>query len=532
MGLRKAEGSRGSFMVNSGYFPIARKLAGTKNRDMNENRPPTENGFFAGIRKSNLVRSRRRWIAAVSGAGATRAGRDLTLIRGLFIVAGLVGIGFLAYGLAWLFLPEEGTNRILAEDLGNGTIEGPTVAAGIFVVLGFWAPFNLARWFFAGSWSLIPNGIGVAILVIVLLVVFSKNSGQPGQPGQPGQSGQPGQQGQPGQPGHPGQQSHSGPGAPGQPGYSAPPPPTGAGAESAGSGTESAGDSGFVVGASGEATPAGQTRPYAHGAQAGATEPIPGDQSQPMYGPQAGPQGPQQPGDQGPPEPGHQGPQASHAPKQLRAGVALVSAFAGLALITAAIIALVQMNSASSTQWWITPIGGAIIVLGLGVIVAGFLGRTSSALSPLAVITLVVTLAASMGWVGAGPVVGDVSWHPTSNSTSGLNKSTGIGSIEADLRDVPRNVESQEVDLRFAIGDVSVIVPNDRRVVLTTALSIGDVSVVDNPDGDRSGLFIGEHSYTLGEQFPEDEQLEVSIIGLIGDISVTAAAPKTSEVTS
>src|SRR5699024_1943451 len=345
------------------------------------------NGFFAGIRKSNLVRSQQRWIGGVSGAVANRTGLDLTLIRGLFIVAGLFGIGFLAYGLAWLFLPEEGTNRILAEDLGNGTVEGPTVAAGIFVVLGFWAPFNLARWFFAGSWSLIPNGIGVAILVIVLLVVFSKNSGQPGQPGHPGQPQQPGQ---PGQQGHPGQQSQAAPGAPGQPGYSAPPPPTGAGAESAGSGTESAGDSGFVVGASGEATPAGQTRPYAHGAQAGATEPIPGDQSQSMYGPQAGPQGPQQPGDQGPQQPGnqgpqqpgHQGPQASHAPKQLRAGVALVSAFAGLALITAAIIALVQMNSASSTQWWITPIGGAIIVLGLGVIVAGFLGRTSSALSP------------------------------------------------------------------------------------------------------------------------------------------------------
>src|SRR5690625_17817 len=402
MGLRKEEGGRGCFRVNSGYFPIARKRAGTKNRDMNENRPPTENGFFAGIRKSNLVRSQQRWIGGVSGAVANRTGLDLTLIRGLFIVAGLFGIGFLAYGLAWLFLPEEGTNRILAEDLGNGTIEGPTVAAGIFVVLGFWAPFNLARWFFAGSWSLIPNGIGVAILVIVLLVVFSKNSGQPGQPGQPGQSGQPGQQGQPGQPGHPGQQSHSGPGAPGQPGYSAPPPPTGAGAESAGSGTESAGDSGFVVGASGEATPAGQTRPYAHGAQAGATEPIPGDQSQPMYGPQAGPQGPQQPGDQGPQQPGnqgpqqpgHQGPHTGHDPKPLRAGVALVSAFAGLALITAAIIALVQMNSASSTQWWITPIGGAIIVLGIGVIVDGFLGRTSSAISPQAVINLVVTLAA------------------------------------------------------------------------------------------------------------------------------------------
>src|SRR5690625_924120 len=137
MGLRKAEGSRGSFMVNSGYFPIARKLAGTKNRDMNENRPPTENGFFAGIRKSNLVRSQQRWIGGVSGAVANRTGLDLTLIRGLFIVAGLFGIGFLAYGLEWLFLPEEGTNSILAIDLGHGTYVGTSDATGIIWVIHF-----------------------------------------------------------------------------------------------------------------------------------------------------------------------------------------------------------------------------------------------------------------------------------------------------------------------------------------------------------------------------------------------------------
>src|SRR5690625_2323603 len=142
---------------------------------MNENKPPNEDGFFAGIRKSNLIRSRQRWIGGVSSAVADRTRLDLTLVRGLFIITALFGVGFLAYGAAWLLLPEEGTGTILAEDASRGRVEGPLIAAGIFLIIGFWAPFNIGNWAF-GSWLLIPNGIGIAITVIVLLVVFSKNS--------------------------------------------------------------------------------------------------------------------------------------------------------------------------------------------------------------------------------------------------------------------------------------------------------------------------------------------------------------------
>src|SRR5690625_433408 len=105
---------------------------------MNENKPPNEDGFFAGIRKSNLIRSRQRWIGGVSSAVADRTRLDLTLVRGLFIITALFGVGFLAYGAAWLLLPEEGTGTILAEDASRGRIEGPLIAAGAFHIIGFW----------------------------------------------------------------------------------------------------------------------------------------------------------------------------------------------------------------------------------------------------------------------------------------------------------------------------------------------------------------------------------------------------------
>src|SRR5690625_7332137 len=91
---------------------------------------------------------------------------------------------------------------------------------------------------------------------------------------------------------------------------------------------------------------------------------------------------------------------------------------------------------------------------------------------------------------------------------------------------------TDEVELRFAVGDISVIVPDDRRVVIETALSIGDVSVEGAQDPGRSGVFIGGHTYTVGENFPDDDELRISITGLVGDISITTASPNTSGVAS
>src|SRR5690625_3798110 len=418
---------------------------------MNENKPPNEDGFFAGIRKSNLIRSRQRWIGGVSSAVADRTRLDLTLVRGLFIITALFGVGFLAYGAAWLLLPEEGTGTILAEDASRGRIEGPLIAAGIFLIIGFWAPFNIGNWAF-GSWLLIPNGIGIAITVIVLLVVFSKNSAA----------------------GHPPQQ-HS------------------------------------------QQPPAYQATTSRSQAQQ-ATEPI-GEETVVDAEYAAPPQGPGS---------GWEAPAAPEPKEHRRAGTALVSAFVGLALIAAAIAALADIGK---PQWWVTPAGAAIVVLGLGVVLAGFMGRSSSALSPLALVTLFLTVSASVGWIGSGQLVGNISWKPTTSAQVSGGKGTAVGSISADLRDVPRDF-TDEVDLRFAVGDISVIVPDDRRVVIDTALSIGDVSVEGAQDPGRSGVFIGGHTYVLGEEFPEEDELYVSIKGVVGDISVTAAQPNMSEVTS
>src|SRR5690625_7926557 len=111
---------------------------------MNEN-PQQPTGFFDGIRQANLVRSRQRWIGGVSHAISARTRLDISLVRGLFVIAALFGVGFLLYGLCWLFLPEEGSGRIIAEDLGRGQVDGALIGIGVFIVFGLWAPFSLTK---------------------------------------------------------------------------------------------------------------------------------------------------------------------------------------------------------------------------------------------------------------------------------------------------------------------------------------------------------------------------------------------------
>src|SRR5690625_7571547 len=84
---------------------------------------------------------------------------------------------------------------------------------------------------------------------------------------------------------------------------------------------------------------------------------------------------------------------------------------------------------------------------------------------------------------------------------------------------------TDEVELRFAVGDISVIVPDDRRVVIDTALSIGDVSVEGAQDPGRSGVFIGGHTYALGEEGPAEDERDGVMKGVVGMCAIDAAQP-------
>ena len=74
-----------------------------------------------------LVRKRDdRIIAGVCAGLADYVGMDVNLLRVIVAVISLftVGTGMLAYVIAWVVIPEEGTKTSIAEDLVNKNRQG------------------------------------------------------------------------------------------------------------------------------------------------------------------------------------------------------------------------------------------------------------------------------------------------------------------------------------------------------------------------------------------------------------------------
>jgi len=71
-------------------------------------------------RAKRLVRARKgRLLAGVCSGIAEYVGIDVTVIRLLFVVLGVVtfGVGVLIYLAAWIVIPEEGEDQSIAESM-------------------------------------------------------------------------------------------------------------------------------------------------------------------------------------------------------------------------------------------------------------------------------------------------------------------------------------------------------------------------------------------------------------------------------
>lgn len=105
-------------------------------------------GFFDTIRGFGVTRTQERWVGGVCGGLARRFGVDPLLIRAGLIVLLILGIGFLAYLIAWALLPDE-NGSILAE---KGIRDGDGGGIFILIVIGL-AVFGLGPWFGNNSWA-------------------------------------------------------------------------------------------------------------------------------------------------------------------------------------------------------------------------------------------------------------------------------------------------------------------------------------------------------------------------------------------
>lgn len=151
-------------------------------------RPRGADEFFDRIRALGVVRpDEGRWAAGVCTGLARRWGLDPLLVRGLFVVAGVVsGIGLGLYGLLWLFLPHP-DGRIHAQQVLRGTVTAGFVGSLTFVLIDLPLSGGLFGWG-SGAWSPQPVGGALTVALIGFGVWWLMNHG-PARPGGPWSSG-------------------------------------------------------------------------------------------------------------------------------------------------------------------------------------------------------------------------------------------------------------------------------------------------------------------------------------------------------
>ncbi|WP_197024704.1 PspC domain-containing protein [Cellulomonas sp. KRMCY2] len=441
--------------------------------------------FFDGIRRSGIVRSDERWIGGVAGGVALRLGIDPLVVRGLFGVSVLLGgLGLILYGIGWLLLPEQRDGRIHLQQLLRGDFDVAVLGGFAVFVIGVSFP---GTWF-PGSW-MSDRGSGwfsgllwttAVVVVIALIVSASRNrTGGPGGGHGPTTTLYPGAQPPsgagpaptstyPGQPfAAPTTAAAAPPRRPEGPTTTMPPTtpyPTG-GQPGTGPRTYPAG--GYPSATHATPTPStgahgGYSAPYAQGPY-----------GQAPYG--------QAPYVQTPPR----GVPVTTLPRPAARrgpGAGAVGIVVALSLMTLATLLYLDRTGRFDGPVLLTAGAVSLVLLGIGIIVAGLRGRTSGGFGGLAVVALIVLIPlASLeyaDWDGhwrSGTTFGEMDRTPTDVATAEEGYSLGAGDARIDLTELPLGGPAIEVPVNVGAGEVTIVLPEDGAYTADISVSAGEV---------------------------------------------------------
>ena len=141
------------------------------------------NSFFDAVRGSGWYRAQERAIGGVCSGIAAHQGWDLSLVRVLMVVATFcMPVVAIAYGLAWLLLPEAADGRIHLEETLEGRFD-IAVIGGVFMILAGLSSSLSAVGIIGGlglGWiQLLALAAGITAVVVVLVSVTRSASGGP-----------------------------------------------------------------------------------------------------------------------------------------------------------------------------------------------------------------------------------------------------------------------------------------------------------------------------------------------------------------
>ena len=465
--------------------PACRCAAPVPGRPGQRPAPPHRRGHRTSSTGSAATASSAAATAgSAASATASRSGWaiDPLIIRGVFIVLTLfAGIGVLAYGLAWAFLPEP-DGRIHVQEAGAGRWSSGMTGSLIATILGLTGLGG-------GFWGWSHNGFGGFLWTVfwvggaIYLVYYLAQRNKGSRPARV-------QAGPTAGPYASGYQSSA---------YAAPYAATG----TAGSGP--------VPGAPG--APASAAFPaYGTAGSGGTTGGYTGGGSNGGYG--SG--GYSNYGGSGRPP---QGPARPQKPRPAGPGAPAIAITAGTALLVGGGLKaldagnIIDLGSAANAIVW----ASAAAVLGLGILVCGTRGRTAGILSLFAVVALIAGGVSNV--VGNGDRVrfSEVSWSPATlqDARNGFDVTAGRGTV--DLTDLAISAplgSDVVIPLDITASNVTVVIPENVPVRIEADMTMGNLN---DSTGERSGSTTRETSYNTDKP---GSSLVVEIDGTFSNVTI------------
>ncbi|MCS5717991.1 PspC domain-containing protein [Herbiconiux sp. CPCC 205763] len=457
---------------------------------------PVGASFFAWLRSLGVTRRDDAWVAGVCSGIAARTGLDVRLVRGIAIVIAILGGPiFLAYAVGWALLPDSRGN-IHAERAVHGQFTYPMIFIGIAAILTF-LPFMRGIWFDGAPhiWGM-PDWLEITLRTLWVLaliagaiwltVVIARSV-----PRGPGAGWGGAGSADAGSPfaapaGYPAAGSAnaaaataSAPTAPGSPTSTTAPDaatsPVGSVPDAGAASAEPA--SGFASASATSVPPADSWSSHAAWTHQGSTD----------HGWNR--------------ERHEQAREASRArtaawhaahPRPHGAGAAFSSVVLGIALVAAAVVGIAYGAVVPDGKLVLVISIAALVVIAVGIVIAGIRGRTSGGLGPFAFLLAIVVL-----FTGVLPAGTDVQPFGTQNIDVSRGVADGAdsylviaGKSVVDAQDLTTRSPDDTVDVWLGAGQAEVLLPEGVPVVVESHVFAGTVSSTLGTE--RSGVLIDD----------------------------------------
>jgi phage shock protein PspC (stress-responsive transcriptional regulator) len=448
--------------------------------------PPQPGGavFFDWVRSLGFVRGQDRWLAGVCGAVAARTGLDPLIVRGIAVVIAILGGPiFFLYAVGWALIPDQ-SGRSLVEQAARQVFEPAMIAVGVLVFFtfvpwmqGIWWQGPPEIWGMPGwlevllrtSWA-----IGLTVGLILLVIYIAKRVPSTRIPGAPAPAASSAA---------PPSATADAPSASTPTSTFVPPIPPVPEAPTAGStstgpslwddwtGKTAPADTAAYGAASSNSMPSGSTptgpAPYGSSPTGPASRPA---ASALAFDPDRY--------------------RAAHRRRQLGAG--FISVVAGLALAAGAIAAAVVADGNWSNSAFLVGAAAALAVVALGIVVAGIIGKEGGWLNGFSIV-----LASTMVWTAFVPAgsdfvaFGSPTWQYSASDSAGFAMIAGAPTIDLAAVDSTPSATDHTVDVWLAFGDVEVVLPKNRTVLVEAANLAGGIDY-DTPEGSarESGVLV------------------------------------------